>query len=205
MARQLGAKRASRFDRLIAYQAKLLCAWDAEAEASTYVLADREGWWFIGPRHGDATSALFFTDSDLIGRTGLGKIAASWARVRASLFQPAYLAEITAPHLAHSEALEQPWGAGWLAIGDAAAAFDPLSSSGLYFSQASAEWASLAILSGDFLAYGEAVSGYIDGFLASRRRVYNGEQRFADHAFWQRRQRGTHPPTADLLERERMQ
>ena len=187
IARRLGAARARRFDRLVGYPVRLRCTRDGRAEACTYVLSDREGWWFLGPGNDDHRYALFFTDSDMAARSCLGTIAASWANIRDNLQAPAYLTQVMAPQLAHSEALDQPWGAGWLAIGDAAASFDPLSSSGLYFAKTSAEWASQAIQDEDFRAFGDAVSDHVDAFLASQRRVYWGERRFADYIFWQRR------------------
>ena len=84
-------------------------------------------------------------------------------------------------------------GEGWAAIGDAAAAFDPLSSHGM----TTALWtgvrgadAAVAQLGGDvepLVAYAEKVGQGVQEFLQSRARVYAEERRFDASPFWERR------------------
>ena len=95
-----------------------------------------------------------------------------------------------------ASALTPPAGDGWLAAGDAALSFDPLSSQGLfnalYTGLASAEAADRA-LSGD----GSALSDYaarlaeIDAvYRRNLRAWYELERRWPDQEFWRRRASG---------------
>lgn len=189
-ARLLRVPRAARFDRLVAYPARLIPSVHGP-NTTTLVLSDQDGWWYVGSAREGGLCAVYFTDGDLVGPSPLRQIAASWRRVRGNLPEPMHIAEIGTPQPAYSECLCRPVGDAWLAIGDAAAAFDPLSSSGLYFAQASADWAAEAILATALEAYGSTVTTFVGEFLLSRRKVYGGEHRFANLPFWSRRQMGT--------------
>jgi flavin-dependent dehydrogenase len=89
--------------------------------------------------------------------------------------------------------LEPVGGPGWAAAGDAAAAFDPLSSHGLATALWSGRHAALAAtaeLSGDaapLARYVETLGHAVQGFLRQRRGVYAREQRWREERFWQRR------------------
>lgn len=82
----------------------------------------------------------------------------------------------------------------WLAVGDTAAAFDPLSSHGM----TSALWsglrgadAAIAAVNGDISGvrnYSTNVARGVQEFLTTRSRIYAMEPRFKDNPFWQRRQ-----------------
>jgi flavin-dependent dehydrogenase len=96
---------------------------------------------------------------------------------------------------AHSATVMPPAGDGWVAAGDAAVSFDPLSSQGLlnalYTGLASAEAADRA-LSGD----GSSLSAYasrlaeIDAVYRRNLAAWYGlERRWPDHEFWRRRAR----------------
>lgn len=83
--------------------------------------------------------------------------------------------------------------AGWAAVGDAAAALDPLSSHGMtsaLWSGAQVGAASAAWLAGDhrpLARYRTAVRDGVDRFLAARRVLYAQPTRFADAPFWHAR------------------
>ncbi|MEZ5592249.1 MAG: hypothetical protein R3F53_16675 [Gammaproteobacteria bacterium] len=84
-------------------------------------------------------------------------------------------------------------GAGWAAIGDAAAAFDPLSSHGMttaLWTAITAADAAAAALSGQtapLARYADRVAAGVQDFLHSRSSIYSQETRFADQPFWQQR------------------
>jgi flavin-dependent dehydrogenase len=84
-------------------------------------------------------------------------------------------------------------GDGWIAAGDASAAFDPLSSQGLISAMASGRAAADAILTyrqGDKEAmarYGVAVNAIYDRYLSQRVGYYRVERRWLAAPFWRRR------------------
>jgi len=83
-------------------------------------------------------------------------------------------------------------GEGWIAAGDAAASFDPLSSLGIGYAMTSGIQAARALdrrLNGDeeFAAgYAPDVSRHMAAHLDQRRRLYRYEQRWPDRPFWSR-------------------
>jgi flavin-dependent dehydrogenase len=94
---------------------------------------------------------------------------------------------------AHSAVLQPPVGDGWMAVGDAALAFDPLSSQGmlnaLYTGLVAAEAAD-RLLSGDtaaLLGYQTAVASVHAAYRSQLHQWYGLERRWADRPFWQRR------------------
>jgi len=95
---------------------------------------------------------------------------------------------------AHGATLNDPVGAGWLTIGDAALAFDPLSAQGvfnaLYTGLAGAE-AALRWLQGEAGAladYRSALAAIGNAYLRHRAAWYGEERRWPDQPFWRRRQ-----------------
>jgi len=85
-------------------------------------------------------------------------------------------------------------GNSWLLAGDAAIAFDPLSSLGIYRALKSGLLAARAIqdcLLGDQAAlkeYARGIQSSFDKYLSMRTIICGREQRWASSAFWQRRQ-----------------
>jgi hypothetical protein len=95
---------------------------------------------------------------------------------------------------ANSSSLEPPANEGWLAVGDAAISFDPISSQGLLnalFTGLAAAEAADRYLQGDVLALSEYVK-VIGGIRAAYRQhlqlCYASETRWPQAPFWQRRQ-----------------
>src|SRR5947207_6647929 len=82
---------------------------------------------------------------------------------------------------------------GWLAVGDAAGAFDPLSSQGIVKALRSGVHAAMAIVrhfGGDQKAiegYSAAVTHEYNHYLDGRAAYYALERRWPDAPFWQRR------------------
>ncbi len=201
LLKPFGAERHTR-DRLI-------CGWlfGRTAEASkgggvTYTESTADGWWYTAPLPAGRRVLAWHTDADLP--------AAAVVQNRAAFLDKAgrsrtLTAEIAGAHFtgsesprviaAHSSALIPPAGDGWLAAGDAALSFDPLSSQGLfnalYTGLAAAEAADRA-LSGD----GSALAGYVDSLaridIAYRQNLaawYQLERRWPNEEFWRRRSR----------------
>ena len=102
-------------------------------------------------------------------------------------------------------------GSGWLAVGDAAASRDPLSSGGIYEAIRSGIRAADAIVSqlegepGAIAAYAADVEARFSRDLVRRREVYLREKRFQGSPFWARRAADAHlmhPKTTSPYEKE---
>jgi flavin-dependent dehydrogenase len=84
-------------------------------------------------------------------------------------------------------------GAGWIAVGDAAARFDPLAATGVLHALRSGRGASKAIVSylqgddGALVDFGRSELKMFTSYLRIRQHQYALERRFPDHAFWTRR------------------
>jgi len=185
---------------------RLVCIWlraQAELPAGvTQIEAEVGGWWYATPMpHGEALLA-FHTDADLP--------QARLARDRAALIAHARALPMLGPLLdaaawdeaeagycaAHGASLATPAGPGWLAAGDAALAFDPLSSQGLF----NALYTGLAVAeTADRLLAGdpEAAADYVEELARVRKTYvrhlaawYGVERRWVDTPFWARRLTG---------------
>jgi hypothetical protein len=94
---------------------------------------------------------------------------------------------------AHDSTLIPPVGDGWLAAGDAAQSFDPLSSQGLfhalYTGLSSAEVAE-RFLSGDASGLGDYAARLAEidaAYIRNLKDWYGQERRWPEHEFWRRR------------------
>ncbi|CAO3437603.1 FAD-dependent monooxygenase [Azospirillum doebereinerae] len=202
LARGLGARRVVT-DRLV-------CGWlhgrDAGGRQAglTHIEADPDGWWYTAPLPGNRRVLAFHTDADLPAAADARDRSALLARAaRCSLMARVLAGNGFAPEephsglggfcAAHGTELEPPAGEGWIAVGDAALGFDPLSSQGLfnalYTGLAGAEAADRH-LSGDGAAlagYGTGIASIRDAYRAHLAGWYGLERRWPDRPFWRRR------------------
>jgi flavin-dependent dehydrogenase len=87
-------------------------------------------------------------------------------------------------------ALDRPAGPHWLAAGDAASSFDPLSGQGIHKALSNGLAAADAIracLDGDGTAterYADGIRQSFDTFLAQRQAFYTQERRWPEATFW---------------------
>ncbi|PWC83307.1 hypothetical protein TSH100_20870 [Azospirillum sp. TSH100] len=173
---------------------------DVEPTPATLIEAAAEGWWYATLLPDRRMGLAFFSDPDRLPR-GLSRDPARWRTMLAETEWTARWLDSAgyridgAPRLASAGTtwLERAAGEGWAAAGDAAAAFDPLSSHGL----TSALWGgrragqgALATLDGDpgpLERYAATLDEAVRQFLSQRRAVYGEVRRFADRPFWNRR------------------
>jgi flavin-dependent dehydrogenase len=185
---------------------RLVCAWicgrDARSSGRglTYVEATEEGWWYTAPIPGQQRVLAFHTDADLLpskvinDKTGLLRRAGMAKGLSALLaeagFAPGPRGGVTA---AHSTRLEPAAGASWLAVGDAALSFDPLSSRGLFnalYTGLTAAEAADQHLRGDELSltgYARALRDIGDIYRRHLALYYASETRWREAPFWRRR------------------
>jgi flavin-dependent dehydrogenase len=99
---------------------------------------------------------------------------------------------------AFSSILSAVAGERWLAVGDAAACYDPISSAGITKALLQGQQAAAAMVQYALSGEGAALAGYQDRVFADfnqyagvRRQLYHGERRFWNAPFWRRRRGDT--------------
>ncbi|MFD9124884.1 NAD(P)/FAD-dependent oxidoreductase [Kitasatospora sp. NPDC059571] len=192
-----------RTDRLVAGCLELPPATaDGWGELSSLVEADGDGWWYTALLPRGRRLVAYFTDADLAGP--LPRDAAEFTRLMARTSHVAARAAAHPPPVrallrrapAHSAHLDSPTGDGWIAVGDAAAAFDPISSQGILTALHTGMTGAEALhrhLDGDdaedgaLTAYRTNVAALLAAYRRNHRAVYAMERRWQDRPFWQRR------------------
>ncbi|MGW4898405.1 NAD(P)/FAD-dependent oxidoreductase, partial [Kitasatospora sp. NPDC004240] len=101
---------------------------------------------------------------------------------------------------AHSAHLDRPSGPGWTAVGDAVAAFDPVSSQGILTALHTGTTGAVAVhahLGGDpgaLDAYRAGVAALLAAYRRNHHAVYAAEDRWGERPFWRRRRLPSPPP-----------
>ena len=184
----------------------LVCCWmygrdqAAGGRGLTYVEAVRDGWFYTAPIPEGRRILSFHTDADLPLARAISKPNGliEWleeANGLASLladvgFVPDGESSVTS---VRSAVLEPAAGESWLAVGDAAMSFDPLSSQGLFnalFTGLAAAEATDSYLRGDqssLVQYQQTTRAIFDAYKSKLEAVYAAEKRWPDAPFWQRR------------------
>jgi flavin-dependent dehydrogenase len=196
LARMLRLER-TRADRLI-------CRWMAGQSESLgtglVVTAEPDGWWYAAGLPGGRRIVAFHTDADLPAARATSDGVALLARARAQSVVTPLLGDFTiAPDApigvcaAHSAWIERVAGAGWIAVGDAALACDPLSAQGVFNALYSGLLGAGAIreaLTGDSAALGEyqeAMRNVAEAYRSGLATWYGLETRWLERPFWARR------------------
>jgi flavin-dependent dehydrogenase len=194
-------------DRLI-----LVYGFFEQSEASsrsqlTLLEATEGGWWYSAPLPDGRVAVALGTDRQTNAShrvdqsrqwlSALLQTRHTARRLHGCRLLPGPLLVRTAP----SYRLDPVGGARWLAVGDAACAFDPLTSQGIYKALSDALAASDVVVA--WLASGEdttaayctSVRERFDQYTANRNYLYQLERRWPQSPFWQRRQGcGAVPP-----------
>lgn len=167
--------------------------------SQTVVEATRDGWWYCARLPEDRIVTVLVTErreARSLTRDGYAR----WHRLLAAT-------TLLAPRLqvcgldgerfrtsaVGSSMLDRVEGRGWLAIGDAASALDPIASRGIHQALADAADATRVIAAAAGHAepppwrYEDRVAERFEDYLANRAHVYALEQRWPDAPFWQRR------------------
>jgi flavin-dependent dehydrogenase len=207
LARQFGGMARENLDQLVAVHAVVPTRADTEADARTWIEATEHGWWYSARIPGGQRVFAFQTDADLL----LGQPWRSWPWFQRQLGKTRYLGTLSSfstpetmasgwvpdrmPKMtsARSGRLETGHGDGWVAVGDAAQSFDPLSGAGLHHALLTGRHAAQGLLENlartkDGLDdYAALVRSLWDRFLLQRRDCYTQETRWPKAPFWFRR------------------
>jgi flavin-dependent dehydrogenase len=197
IAKRLGTK-PTVYDDLIGIVGRTTAS-PSSRNSFLFIEALESGWWYSAGLADGSIVATFLTDSDLVDTSKAGRVS-TWRRhLQASDITAARIvgAEVTSDlHIrtARTQRLDVTEGEGWLAVGDAAMSFDPLSSEGI---SKGLEWGGKAaglaaeFCRGDRLAapeYGHELDKAFSEYLVTRYRYYAAEKRWPDAPFWRRRQ-----------------
>jgi flavin-dependent dehydrogenase len=197
IARALGGARRERADRLVAVHAALRSGHD-DLDARTRVEATREGWWYSARAGTGRRVVAYLTDADLLDR-GLrapDRFVAACSSTRHVVPEGVRieLAARPATTAAHGARLVPPRGAGWVAVGDAALAFDPLSSQGIHNALATGLMGAAAVCAslrgeGDdgLKRFEDQLASVWAAYESHRAAAYALEDRWPGEPFWTRR------------------
>lgn len=197
IARRLGATRKVD-DTLTAVSA--IIPTPSSLNDLTLIEAVENGWWYGAKLDHQQSLIAFCSDAEIIQQEQLSTPAAWLAHFQKTLMMQQKFGELTAPQqlkqwAAPSAILSPPAANGWLAVGDAASCFDPISAQGIYKALNHGIKSAPVIaeyLQGNSKAiaeYRQVIAEEFMGYLEQRYYFYHQEQRFAHSAFWQKRQR----------------
>jgi flavin-dependent dehydrogenase len=162
------------------------------------------GWWYSAPVPDGRVVSVLMTDSDLLqdnhaSRSAFWQSALDQAPHTRARIDGLPVLEPLRVWPAHSQWLEPCCGEGWVAAGDAAAAFDPLSSMGIGYALstgiqaarlAAAHLSNPTDTATQQQSYSDDIRRHVDEYLTLKRGYYDAERRFAKEPFWARRQSG---------------
>lgn len=198
IARRCGARKLT-LDRLTAFcmVAQLPAA---ALHGMTCIEAAQDGWWYAAPIGHGRVVINFMTDSDLAD-AGVADLR-GWMQRRFAQLQhlPSMipLAQATdcggvQVHTATTAFLERPCGPGWMAVGDALCAYDPLTSYGITAALAACPEAAKAIrqhINGNdsgLRNYAAIQQNTFNKSVDMLQQQYGLERRWRHQLFWQRR------------------
>ncbi|MGH2665935.1 NAD(P)/FAD-dependent oxidoreductase [Flavobacterium sp.] len=162
------------------------------------VETNEHGWWYSAVLPNDVLVAAYMTDADIavalqmknavVFEDFLSQTIHTGSRVDGKN-------EITKPKIiaAHSQCLNTATGDLWLAVGDAASCYDPISAAGIFKSLAMSNYAAYAVLDtindqpSGLKKYQKIIDHDFQGYLKKHQEYYNQEERFASSPFWNRR------------------
>ena len=184
-----------RLDKLIALYA-FSSSQNPSAMPATLLESVKDGWWYSTLLADGRLALYYFCDSDLVEVQSTRSIERFIERVQDTQLISSWISQERfrfdqAPHVASAcTSWQAPCsGPGWIAVGDAAASFDPLSSHGM----TTALWTGVRAADA-YLAGSEEVEKYslkvmlgVQDFLQSHSEIYAMERRFQDSEFWKRR------------------
>lgn len=222
VARTLGVPVVHHDDRLFAYAQWFSCAGDDE-DRYTRIEAAPDGWWYsnrLPSTDGDETGrwVVFHSDKDLpaarlaASREGFDRLLEASTHIAPLLKARGYHPRgIIRGAPANSQRLRNFCGDAWMAAGDAAQAYDPLSSQGIdkalrtashaghmiHYALTDSPWSAVGLGGGNVYIrqYDEQQRQLWQTYLTQRDFYYRLQPRWCDRPFWQRRRQGRRDPS----------
>jgi 2-polyprenyl-6-methoxyphenol hydroxylase-like FAD-dependent oxidoreductase len=171
---------------------------EATEDLRMLIEASEGGWWYSAQLPKGKAIAVMMTDRDLLP-VKLNELEAYWnksllvtlyARERVNLWYPANKLHI---YDACTSCQNSFSGQQWLAVGDAAATYDPLSAQGILKAISNGINAAQTITSSEFSHvklfqdYNVSLLSSFTMYTSERKLYYAQERRWENTTFWQRR------------------
>ncbi len=162
------------------------------------IVACEYGWWYISPMSNNQVSVVLMSDPDIVNKLQAchpdvwRALLANVSNISESI-QTAKFSEKPRSFPCYSSYLNAAGGKDWVAVGDAVAAYDPISSSGIPRALASGiHGAFIAVDSlfsnGELLTtYAQAIEQEFKQYLQTQWQYYQRETRWTESVFWARR------------------
>lgn len=179
---------------------------NTEKNTMSTIVSDRLGWWYTAVIPNQRRIISFHTDPDLIDRKTFKSSASFLALIKQNKVLSKYInnekeIEFHGTVSANSTRLKNVVGKQWVALGDAATSFDPLSSQGMFNAMASAMQMSSLLYTYNFIdnlnpdkikqfatSYSYQIDNIWKHYLSHKTTFYRSETRWKNAAFWKRRQ-----------------
>lgn len=181
---------------------KLVACWvtlpNSRTNTMSTISASENGWWYSAVVPGDKRVLAFHTDADLVDKNKLKNTASFLELAKENPVILSLLNEhenaiaFKGTVAANSTKLEKVAGQQWVALGDAALSFDPLSSQGMYNAMASAMQLQALLAMYGFTEtlqkkHTEQTELIWHHYLKHKSIFYQAETRWKKSAFWERR------------------
>lgn len=166
----------------------------------THLEAASYGWWYAARLPNDLVLVALYTDAKIIKDQGLNRLE-HWLKLLHTTPNTSQLVQGLKPvdtqlrgFPAPSFRLDKMAGTDWLAVGDAATAYDPITSQGIIKALGNgilaAEYAGQRLQGNisDFRAYQQAIAQQYEQYLQMRLYFYQIEQRWKNAYFWKKMQ-----------------
>ncbi len=212
-AKSLGARKLF-LDRLICAIAFFQLPPSSHFSKLTLLEAVEYGWWYVAKLPNNMLATVVASEPSIIKETGLHRMENWLAYLKETKHVSKELADCSAIEnlsvslasqtkarmpmvcAAPSFRLDRTAGNSWLAVGDAASAFDPISSQGIYKALWDGLEAAKAITSylrerRGLEEYESLIASRFDNYLTQRNYFYQMERRWPVSPFWQQRQERT--------------
>lgn len=167
-------------------------------DSSTLIESAEQGWWYSASLPKQKHVVALMTDVD-IAQVKAYRQSTHFDQALAETQQiVGRLEGLTADNkpivcAAQTQCLEQLAGKGWLAVGDAAFTFDPLSSLGIFKALRMSLYASYAVKDffhakdSELVKYQKVAKAEFNNYLKKRKEYYAEETRYSKQPFWARR------------------
>lgn len=177
-----GARRVVH-DRMVALVGSALASDDDER---ALIEATAEGWWYSARLPDGRLVMAFQTDPRPDLRGLWDEFLADAPATAARTCGPAQGVRLVAANSHRSDPIA---GDGFLAVGDAAAAHDPIAGLGIQWALESGIAGAEAIIGGNTRTYAQSMEERFTRYLATRAQYYQAETRWPNAPFWSRRRR----------------
>ncbi len=179
---------------------------NTETNTMSTIVSDRLGWWYTAVIPNQRRIISFHTDPDLVDRKTFKSLASFLALIKRNKILSKYINNekeiwFHGTVSANSTRLENVVGKQWVALGDAATSFDPLSSQGMFNAMASAIQMSSLLHTHNFIhdlnsdkikqfatSYSYQIDNIWKHYLNHKTTFYRSETRWKNAVFWKRRQ-----------------